>query len=153
MITFFRNMSLLMKMSAFTALGGIVLGGIVLFANLQIRTIGVEIAAITQQDIPLTNMVTKVTVHQLEQAVAVEQALGAGYAADSGHADAKALTKAHIDTLDQLKAKAPWGPTVGLGVTSVPESGLCGLGSLKYHAGAVAAWEEAGHEIPDCAKP
>lgn len=66
---------------------------------------------------------------------------------------AKALTKAHIDTLDQLKAKAPWGPTVGLGVTSVPESGLCGLGSLKYHAGAVAAWEEAGHEIPDCAKP
>lgn len=78
MITFFRNMSLLMKMSAFTALAGIVLGGIVLFANLQIRTIGVEIAAITQQDIPLTNMVTKVTVHQLEQAVAVEQALAAG---------------------------------------------------------------------------
>ncbi|WP_428482332.1 methyl-accepting chemotaxis protein [Pyruvatibacter mobilis] len=104
MITFFRNMSLLMKMSAFTALGGIVLGGIVLFANLQIRTIGVEIAAITQQDIPLTNMVTKVTVHQLEQAVAVEQALAAGYAADTGHADAKALTKA-ITHFEEISPK------------------------------------------------
>jgi methyl-accepting chemotaxis protein len=97
-------MSLLMKMSAFTALGGIVLGGIVLFANLQIRTIGVEIAAITQQDIPLTNMVTKVTVHQLEQAVAVEQALAAGYAADTGHADAKALTKA-ITHFEEISPK------------------------------------------------
>ena len=104
MITFFRNMSLLMKMSAFTALAGIVLGGIVLFANLQIRTIGVEIAAITQQDIPLTNMVTKVTVHQLEQAVAVEQALAAGYAADTGHADAKALTKA-ITHFEEISPK------------------------------------------------
>lgn len=66
---------------------------------------------------------------------------------------AKALTKAHLDTLDQLKAKAPWGNTVGLGVTSVPESGLCGLNTLKYHPGAIAAWEEAGYTIPDCAKP
>lgn len=66
---------------------------------------------------------------------------------------AKALTKAHIDTLDQLKAKAPWGGTVGLAVTSSPENGLCGVNPLKYHPGAIAAWEEAGYTIPDCAKP
>ena len=45
------------------------------------------------------------------------------------------------------------GGSVGLGVTAVPDSGLCATGSsLVYHPGAVAAWEEAGHTIPDCAK-
>jgi len=63
------------------------------------------------------------------------------------------LTKAVISSMDALKAKAPWGPNVGLGVVSVPESGLCGLNPVKYHPGAVRAWEEAGYTIPDCAKP
>jgi len=31
-------------------------------------------------------------------------------------------------------------------------SGLCGPSKLKYHAGAVAAWEEAGYKVADCAK-
>lgn len=63
------------------------------------------------------------------------------------------LTKAVIDSLDALKAKAPWGPNVGLGVLEVPDSGLCGLNPMKYHPGAVRAWEEAGYTVPDCAKP
>jgi TRAP-type uncharacterized transport system substrate-binding protein len=63
------------------------------------------------------------------------------------------LTKAVIASLPALKAKAPWGPNVGLGVVSVPESGLCGINPMKYHPGAVRAWEEAGYAIPDCAKP
>lgn len=63
------------------------------------------------------------------------------------------LTKAVIDSLDALKGKTPWGPNVGLGVVSVPESGLCGVNPVKYHPGAVRAWEEAGYTIPDCAKP
>jgi len=29
---------------------------------------------------------------------------------------------------------------------------MCGPNPLKYHAGAAAAWEEAGFEIDDCAK-
>ena len=40
-----------------------------------------------------------------------------------------------------------------------PEEGVitldlftCGPNPLKYHPGAVAAWEEAGYTIPDCAK-
>ena len=66
---------------------------------------------------------------------------------------AKALTKAHIDTLDQLKAKAPFARYAGYGVVDVVKSGMCGLNPLKYHEGAVAAWEEAGFTIDDCAKP
>jgi len=66
---------------------------------------------------------------------------------------AKALTKAHIDTLDQLKAKAPFARFAGYGVVDVVKSGMCGPNPLKYHEGAVAAWEEAGYTIDDCAKP
>ncbi len=66
---------------------------------------------------------------------------------------AKALTKAHIDTLDQLKAKAPFARYAGYGVVDVVKSGMCGANPLKYHEGAVAAWEEAGYTIDDCAKP
>ena len=66
---------------------------------------------------------------------------------------AKALTKAHIDTLDQLMNKAPFARYAGYGVVDSVKSGMCGPNPLKYHAGAVAAWEEAGYEIDDCAKP
>ncbi len=66
---------------------------------------------------------------------------------------AKALTKAHIDTLDQLKAKAPFARYAGYGVVDSVKSGMCGPNPLKYHEGAVAAWEEAGYTIDDCAKP
>jgi hypothetical protein len=66
---------------------------------------------------------------------------------------AKGLTKAHIDTLDRLKAKAPFAKHAGYGVVDVVKSGMCGPNPLKYHAGAVAAWEEAGYKIDDCAKP
>ena len=66
---------------------------------------------------------------------------------------AKALTKAHIDTLDRLKAKAPFAKHAGYGIVDTVKSGMCGANPLKYHAGAVAAWEEAGYVIDDCAKP
>lgn len=66
---------------------------------------------------------------------------------------AKALTKAHIDTLDKLKSKAPFAKHAGYGVVDVVKSGMCGANPLKYHEGAVAAWEEAGYTIDDCAKP
>ena len=66
---------------------------------------------------------------------------------------AKGLTKAHIDTLDRLKAKAPFAKHAGYGIVDAVKSGMCGPNPLKYHAGAVAAWEEAGYEIDDCAKP
>ncbi len=66
---------------------------------------------------------------------------------------AKALTKAHIDTLDQLMEKAPFARYAGYGVVDSVKSGMCGPNPLKYHEGAVAAWEEAGYTIDECAKP
>jgi len=65
---------------------------------------------------------------------------------------AKALTKAHIDTLDRLKKKAPFAMHAGYGVVDIVKSGMCGANPIKYHAGATAAWEEAGYKIDDCAK-
>ncbi len=66
---------------------------------------------------------------------------------------AKKLTALHVKTLDELKGRAPVMTNAGLGVVSQAESGVCGANPIKYHPGAVAAWEEAGRKIPDCAKP
>lgn len=65
---------------------------------------------------------------------------------------AKALTAAHIASLDQLKKKAPFAKNIGLAVLDPKASGFCGANPLKYHPGAVAAWEDAGVSVPDCAK-
>ena len=59
------------------------------------------------------------------------------------------LVKAYVGTLDELKAKAPFGNTVNY---DNPAWGMCGKNPMKYHKGAVRAWEEAGYDIPDCAK-
>jgi len=59
------------------------------------------------------------------------------------------LVTAYVATLDDLKAKAPYGNTVNY---DNPALGMCGANPVKYHKGAVRAWEEAGYEIPDCAK-
>lgn len=66
---------------------------------------------------------------------------------------AKSLTQAHIETLDRLKAKTPFARHAGYGIVDSVKSGMCGPNPLKYHEGAVAAWEEAGFTIDDCAKP
>ncbi len=63
------------------------------------------------------------------------------------------LTKAVIDGMDTMKAKAPMMPTVWLGETDPAKTGLCGPMPIKYHPGAIRAWEEAGYSIPDCARP
>ena len=66
---------------------------------------------------------------------------------------AKALTKAFLDGLEDVYlAKAPFMPNSWHGETDVALTDMCGLNPLKYHPGAVAAWEEAGYSIPDCAK-
>ncbi|GKX34483.1 MAG: hypothetical protein MnENMB40S_21010 [Rhizobiaceae bacterium MnEN-MB40S] len=65
---------------------------------------------------------------------------------------AYALTKAHLETLDALYAKAPYATNIGLEELDPQKSGMCGLNPIKYHAGAIRAWEEAGYTVPDCAK-
>lgn len=59
------------------------------------------------------------------------------------------LVTAYIETLDELKAKAPFGETVDF---DNPMLGMCGANPLKYHKGAVRAWEDGGFTIEDCAK-
>lgn len=62
------------------------------------------------------------------------------------------LTKAHIENLDNIKAMAPFMSTLNFGVVDPKVAGLCGPNPVKFHAGAVRAWEEAGVAIADCAK-
>lgn len=65
---------------------------------------------------------------------------------------AKAITAAYITSIDALKAKTPYAKNIGIANLDPTASGFCGPLSLKYHPGAVAAWEEAGYKVPDCAK-
>lgn len=58
------------------------------------------------------------------------------------------LVTAYITTLEELKAKAPYGNTVGY---EFPMQGMCGANPIKYHPAAAAVWREAGYEIDDCA--
>lgn len=66
---------------------------------------------------------------------------------------AKALTKAFLDNLDGVyKQKAPFMANTWLGEVDPAVTDMCNGNPIKYHPGAVAAWEEAGFTIPDCAK-
>jgi len=66
---------------------------------------------------------------------------------------AKALTAAFIENIESIYfAKAPFMPGAWHGKTDTAFTDMCGNNPIKYHPGAVAAWEEAGYAIPDCAK-
>jgi TRAP-type uncharacterized transport system substrate-binding protein len=71
---------------------------------------------------------------------------------DMDEALVKSIVATYIATMDQLAAKAPYAKNIGLGVLDAKASGFCGALSVKYHPGAIAAWEEAGYTVPDCAK-
>ena len=63
------------------------------------------------------------------------------------------LAKAHIDNLEGHSKLAPFMASLNFGMLDPKISGLCGPNPVKFHAGAVRAWEEAGVEVPACAKP
>jgi len=63
---------------------------------------------------------------------------------------AKALTAAVIANSDAFLSKTPFMATTNVGSVGL---GMCGPVPVKYHPGAVAAYEEAGITVPDCAKP
>jgi TRAP-type uncharacterized transport system substrate-binding protein len=77
---------------------------------------------------------------------------------DIVHADmdfdtAKSLTAAFIENIEAIyHAKAPFMAVTWHGETDPVLTDMCGNNPLKYHPGAVAAWEEAGYSLPDCAK-
>lgn len=64
----------------------------------------------------------------------------------------KKMVAAYIASIPELKQRAPYARNVNFDVVDQATTGFCGGLTLKYHPGAVAAWEEAGYAIPDCAK-
>jgi hypothetical protein len=58
------------------------------------------------------------------------------------------LVSAYVATLDDLKAKAPYGNSVNF---DNPMLGMCGANPIKYHPAAARAWRDAGFELEDCA--
>jgi TRAP-type uncharacterized transport system substrate-binding protein len=58
------------------------------------------------------------------------------------------LVSAYVATLDDLKAKAPYGDTVNF---DNPMLGMCGANPVQYHPAAARAWRDAGYELDDCA--
>lgn len=71
---------------------------------------------------------------------------------DMDEALVKSLVEAYIKSMDRLTARAPYVANIGLAVLDPDLSGFCGPLQLKYHPGAIAAWEEAGYSVPDCAR-
>ncbi|MBT6189987.1 MAG: C4-dicarboxylate ABC transporter substrate-binding protein, partial [Tateyamaria sp.] len=66
---------------------------------------------------------------------------------------AKALTAAFIENIESIyHAKAAFMPVTWHGETDLELTDMCGNNPLKYHPGAVAAWEESGYTIPECAQ-
>lgn len=64
---------------------------------------------------------------------------------------AKALTAAFIKSIPALLKNVPFAKGSKFGTVSNADHGIC-QGGVKLHAGAVEAWEEAGHKVADCAK-
>ncbi|WP_298299290.1 TAXI family TRAP transporter solute-binding subunit [uncultured Litoreibacter sp.] len=66
---------------------------------------------------------------------------------------AKALTAAFIESIETIyHAKSSFMPSAWHGETDIALTDMCGNNPMKYHPGAVAAWEDAGYTLPDCAK-
>lgn len=68
----------------------VLIGGVALF---QMNKIGLELVDIAEEDIPVSNALTKVTEHQLEQAVLFERGLGLALSAKLGFDQSIKLSK------------------------------------------------------------
>ena len=77
---------------------------------------------------------------------------GSEWLIDGAKALAKKLTAAFIKSIPDLNRKAPWIKSALYGETDDKKMGFCAVG-MKFHPGAIEAFEEAGRKIPACAKP
>lgn len=76
-------------------------GGIAL---VQMNKIGIELIDIAEEDIPITNALTKVTEHQLEQAIVFERSTATALAIQLGHGSASQLN-ASISKFNAFSSK------------------------------------------------
>ncbi|WP_027856860.1 methyl-accepting chemotaxis protein [Marinobacterium jannaschii] len=77
----FRISTRIYTLAAVQLLLMLLVGGV---AWSQMQKIGIELVDIAERDIPITNSLTQITEHQLEQAVLFERALAYGLANESG---------------------------------------------------------------------
>lgn len=65
------------------------------------------------------------------------------------------ITKSFLAGQERFETGSPRGPYLFLSFGDIDgtSQGVCGAVSMKLHAGAVRAYEEAGHVIADCVKP
>lgn len=76
-----------------------------MFALVQMNKIGEELIDIAEDDIPLSNMLTKITEHQLEQAILLERSLFNLSMAQQGHDASLGLFKENKARVIKLEAK------------------------------------------------
>lgn len=65
------------------------------------------------------------------------------------------ITKSYLAGQERFETGSPRGPYLFLSFGDIDgtSQGVCGAVAMKLHAGAVRAYEEAGHSIADCVKP
>ena len=92
------------KIGVVICIGLLALGGVAGVSLTQMEAIKYEIESIAERDIPLTEIVTKITVHQLEQAINFERAVR--YGEEKEHIAASAAKfEASIEKFSKLSAK------------------------------------------------
>ncbi len=74
----YKNLSIRWKMMLLVALSTVILAATSLYATFQIAAIGSELEEIAEDDLPLANMITAITIHQLEQAIQFERTVRFG---------------------------------------------------------------------------
>ncbi|MBZ0217274.1 MAG: MCP four helix bundle domain-containing protein, partial [Fimbriimonadaceae bacterium] len=98
----------------------------------QMNKIGTEIVGIADRDLPLTEGVTQITVHQLEQAINFERAMRTGMEMNA-HPAAREEFKKSVLKFEELSTKV--------------EQEFEEVGALAQHAFDTATTEEGQHEF------
>ena len=69
---------------------------------------------------------------------------------------AKALTAAFIKSVPDLLRKVPFAKGLLFGSIDARKMAICYANgtkpTIRFHEGAIEAWEEAGYKVPDCAR-
>ena len=92
MMKFFKNISMRSKLLSYAALMLTMLFLSFGYAILSLTAIGEELTTIVEEDIPMSNKLSKMTILQLEQSVSFERALHYGAAMEQVH-----TAKEHFD--------------------------------------------------------
>ncbi|MDD9927980.1 MAG: MCP four helix bundle domain-containing protein [Rhodospirillaceae bacterium] len=79
-MNFMKNMKIGSRLYTMLAVQLVALLAVAAVAVATMHKIGTKLTDIAEEDIPLTEMIQKITVHQLEQAILAEQAIAIGSA-------------------------------------------------------------------------